>query len=183
MDPMTHLALLRGINVGGKHRVPMEDLRASFENAGMADVSTYINTGNVLFTAPDGSSASELAAQLEVRLSEDFGFPIPVLVVTGSDLAAVTAAIPSGWANDDTQKSDVIFLFPELHGPEALSRFPVKPGIDEVIYESGAVIWRVARKDQPRTGLVTVVGTSLYRRCTIRNVNTVRKLAALAASR
>lgn len=183
MVRMTHLALLRGINVGGKHRVPMGDLRASFENAGMADVSTYINTGNVLFTAPDGSPPPELATRLERRLAEDFGFPIPVLVVTGSDLVAVASAIPSSWANDDTQKSDVIFLFPELHGPDALTHFPVKPGIDEVIYESGAVIWRVARQDQPRTGLVTVVGTALYRRCTIRNVNTVRKLAALAAAR
>lgn len=180
---MTHLALLRGINVGGKHRVPMPELRGSFEAAGMTDVTTYINTGNVLFTAPDGSAPEALGEHLAHRLSDDFGFPIPVLVVPGEVLEAVADAIPPDWANDKVWKADVLFLFPELHGPDALSHFPIRPGIDEVVYESGAVLWRVNRTDQSRTGLVTIVGTSLYRRCTIRNVNTVRKLAALLAAR
>lgn len=179
----TALALLRGINVGGRHRVPMAALRTSFEVLGMTGVQTYINTGNVLFTPADGSDLGQLSEQIEVRLADDFGFPIPVLVVPGPKLARIADAIPPDWANDETNKSDVLFLFPELRGQDALSHFPVKPGIDEAIYESGAVIWRVSRKDQPRTGLVSLVGTALYKQVTIRNVNTVRKIAAMAAAR
>lgn len=180
---MTSLALLRGINVGGKHRVPMPDLRASFEAGGCSNVTTYINTGNVLFDAQGAPGPAELAADLEARLAADFGFAIPVLVVPTEELTAVAAAIPSDWANDDAHKSDVIFLFPELHRPDALEEFPVVPQIDEAIYAFGAVLWRVSRQNQTRSGLQSLVGTPLYRRCTIRNVNTVRKLAALAAAR
>lgn len=180
---MTSLALLRGINVGGKHRVPMPDLRVSFEAGGYSNLSTYINTGNVLFDAPAHTSPAQLAADLEVRLAADFGFPIPVLVVPGDDLRAVAAAIPSDWANDDAHKSDAIFLFPELQSPNVLDQFPVVPHIDEALYASGAVLWRVSRQNQARSGLQSLVGTPLYLRCTIRNVNTVRKLAALAAAR
>ena len=117
------------------------------------------------------------------RLAADFGFAIPVRVVPTEELTAVAAAIPSDWANDDAHKSDVIFLFPELHRPDALEEFPVVPQIDEAIYAFGAVLWRVSRQNQTRSGLQSLVGTPLYRRCTIRNVNTVRKLAALAAAR
>lgn len=180
---MTHLALLRGINVGGKHRVPMSDLRSSFEAGGLTNVRTYINSGNVLFDAPAGSEPPDLAEALTHRLTREFGFPIPVLVVTGQHLADVAAAIPVDWVNDDAQKCDVVFLFPELHSPDTLDQFHVVPGVDDAFYTSGAVLWRVAREDQTRTGLQELVGTPLYRRCTIRNVNTVRKLAALAAAR
>ncbi len=180
---MIHLALLRGINVGGKHRVPMADLRASFAALGMTDVTTYINSGNVLFSAADDATPADLGARIGARLADDFGFAIPVLVVPANDLARIAAAIPPGWANDDTTKADVLFLFPDVRGPDALALFRVRPGIDEAIYESGAVIWRVSRRDQARTGLLAIVGTPLYRQCTIRNVNTVRKLAALAAAR
>ncbi len=184
MEHVTHLALLRGINVGGNHRVPMADLRTSFEAAGMAHVTTYINTGNVLFDTRDAfADPDTLAADIETSLRRDFGFPIPVLVVTDEALAAVAAAIPADWANDKAHKSDVIFLFPELQGPEALELFTVIPDVDEAIYASGAVLWRVARTNQSRTGLQSIIGTPLYRRCTIRNVNTVRKLAALSAAR
>lgn len=180
---VTSLALLRGINVGGKHRVPMADLRTSFEALGMTGVATYIASGNVLFTPPDKLPQAELTAQIESRLADDFGFPIPVLVVPGPDLDRIHDAIPPDWHNDDAHKTDVLFLFPELHGPDALTHFPIKPGIDEARYESGAVIWRVSRKDQTRTGLTAIVGTALYKQVTIRNVNTVRKLAAMAAAR
>ncbi len=179
---MTSLALLRGINVGGKHRVPMQQLRASFTALGMSDVTTYINSGNVLFTPQRDSEPGQLSRRIGEQLADDFGFAIPVLVVPGSDLRSIADAIPPHWANDATHKSDVLFLFPELRGPGALTRFPVRPGIDEALYESGAVIWHINRKDQSRTGLVTIVGTELYKQVTIRNVNTVRRLADMAAA-
>lgn len=180
---MTHLALLRGINVGGGNRVPMASLRESIRATGMTDVSTYINSGNVLFTAQEGADPAGLAAGIEAQLAQDFGFAITVLVLPGATLETIARAIPADWTNDANIKSDVLFLLPELHGPEALAHFPLRAGVDEAIYESGAVIWRVDRKDQPRSGLLSIVGTPLYRRCTVRNVNTVRKLATLIEAR
>ena len=180
---MTHVALLRGINVGGTHRVPMPELRACLESLGMSEVTTYINSGNALFTAPARQGPANLRARIEQGLAGSFGFPVPTLVMPADDLVRIAAAIPDDWTNDDTFKSDVLFLFPELQGPDALDRFPIRAGIDEARYESGAVLWRVSRADQPRSGLISIVGTPLYRQCTIRNVNTVRTLAAKALAR
>lgn len=178
-DADRFVALLRGINVGGNARVPMAELRRSWAAAGMGDVRTYINSGNVIFRDPARRPAQELATILAVRLEADFGFPVAVLVIPAQRFMAIAEAIPADWANDAEQKSDVIFLLPAADGPDALTRFTVKPGIDQVIHVPGAVLWRVTRTNQPRTGLLNAVGTPLYRQITVRNVNTVRKLGSL----
>lgn len=177
------VALLRGINVGGNSRVPMADLRRDWAAAGLADIRTYINSGNVIFTDPAGRTADELAGMLATRLEEDLGFPVAVLVIPAQRFLSIAAAIPDEWANDTQHKSDVIFLLPAADGPDALAAFTVKEGIDEVVHVPGAVLWRVTRPNQPRTGLLTSIGTPLYRQITVRNVNTVRKLGALLDTR
>lgn len=180
--PSRFVALLRGINVGGNARVPMAELRNHWAAAGLSEIRTYINSGNVIFSDPTGRTADELASFLALRLESDFGFPIAVLVVPAPRFTAIAAAIPDHWANDTHHKSDVIFLLPALDGPDAVDRFTVKDGIDEVVHVPGAVLWRVSRANQARTGLLVTIGTSVYRQITIRNVNTVRKLGALLAA-
>ncbi|MGV1005031.1 MAG: DUF1697 domain-containing protein [Candidatus Nanopelagicales bacterium] len=173
-----NVALLRGVNVGGNARVPMAALRESVQACGNTEVRTYINSGNVLFTDPARRSATELRRSLGERLAADFGFPISVVVLPAARFAAVAAAIPLHWANDTEAKADVVFLLPELDGPDALRHFPRKT-FDEVIQVPGALLWRVSRADQSSTGLLDIIGTDVYRQVTVRNVNTVRKLAAM----
>jgi uncharacterized protein (DUF1697 family) len=96
MTPMaTHVALLRGINVGGKNKVAMADLREVVTGLGHADVSTYIQSGNVLFSAEDGDAdTTALAAALAKAITAALGVSAPVVVLSSGELATVLAANP-----------------------------------------------------------------------------------------
>lgn len=172
---MIYVALLRGINVGGRSKVEMKRLKAVFEEAGMTSVRTYINSGNVIFSTAIRGRA-RLAELLKEAISEGFGFPIDVLVRDVKSMRTVVKAIPSHWTNDKTMKCDVMFLGDEVDRPSVVRRLRFKPEMEDVRYVPGAVIWRVDRKDVTRSGMMKLVGTPLYKRMTIRNCNTTRKI-------
>jgi uncharacterized protein (DUF1697 family) len=175
---MVWVALLRGINVGGNRAVSMKTLAAVFQEAGMADVRTYINSGNVVFSTKLRSS-SRIAPLLEKAIAERFGFTVDVLVVEQRKLTEIVAAISPTWTNDQTMRCDVLFLWDDVDRESILDELPVKEGIDTVRYTPGAVIWQVARENVDESRMAKLVGTPLYKRMTIRNCNTARKLLAL----
>jgi uncharacterized protein (DUF1697 family) len=90
----THVALLRGINLGGRNRVAMADLRTVAGELGLDDVSTYIQSGNVLFTAPMEAETAELARTMTAAIAVKLGVTAPVVVVSRSELAQVVADNP-----------------------------------------------------------------------------------------
>lgn len=173
---MKYVCLLRGINVGGKSRVEMARLRQVFEDIGFTDVSTYINSGNVLFfsaTKPD-------VGQIRQNIAATFGFDIPTLVIDAERFARITMAIPEDWENNYTeQKSDVAFLFPEVDSPNIMEKIGRKPDVETIIYVPGALLSSISRKNQPKSSLLKLVGMPLYDQITVRNVTTVRKLAII----
>jgi uncharacterized protein (DUF1697 family) len=175
---MVYVALLRGINVGGVNKVGMKQLKAVFEEAGMTSVGTYINSGNVIFSTKLRSRA-RLVKLLEEAIAERFGFPVKVLVRDIDNVRAVVKAISPKWTNDQQMKCDVMFLWEDVDSPSVLDRLTFKPEIEDVRYVSGAVIWRIDRKNQTKSGMVKLVGTPLYKQMTIRNCNTARKLLEL----
>jgi uncharacterized protein (DUF1697 family) len=88
-----HVALLRGINVGGKNILPMKDLAAIFEAAGCRDVRTYIQSGNVVFSAPAGV-LRKLPEQITQAIEKRFGFKSPVILRSSDDLTRIIHANP-----------------------------------------------------------------------------------------
>lgn len=179
---MIYVALLRGINVGGNNKVSMQELKLVFESVGMLDVSTYINSGNVLFRS-DIADQLELASLLEAAIENKFGFRVNVVVVSKPDLFAIAKELPDSWVNDDTMKCDVMFLWHDVNSPEIMQQVTLKPDIDRVKYVHGALLWSVDRKLVTRSGLMKVATSPLYKQMTIRNSNTLRKLVALVAER
>ncbi len=175
---MVYVALLRGINVGGQRKVDMKQLKAVFEEAGMTWVKTYINSGNVVFSSPLRSKA-RLVELLEPAIAGRFGFNVDVLVRDINSMRSVVKAIPSYWVNDNKMKCDVMFLWDDIARPSVLNQLQFRPEMDDVRYASGAVIWRVDRKNVTKSGMMKLVGTPLYKRMTIRNCNTTRKLLEL----
>ena len=89
----SHVALLRGINVGGRNKVPMADLREVVTSLGHTGVSTYIQSGNVLFSTAEDDTA-KLAAALESAIEDRFGIWSSVVVLSRDELARVLAANP-----------------------------------------------------------------------------------------
>lgn len=174
---MTYVALLRGINVGGNRKVDMKSLKALFERLGLEEVRTYINSGNVIFTSAELPPA--LTPLIESQIETEFGFPVKVLLRDAENIAALVAALPEGWANDDAWKCDVMFLGESIDRPDVLGELTIKPDIDDVRYVPGAILWRVERHAATRSGMMKLVGTDLYAQMTVRNCNTARKLDAL----
>jgi uncharacterized protein (DUF1697 family) len=173
-----YVALLRGINVGGNKKVAMADLKETFARIGGEDVRTHINSGNVIFDHR-GRSPGGVATKVEQAIADDLDLEIKVLVLTATELSRIAGAIPDAWSNDQTMRSDVIFLWNDVDKPEVIGDLPIRDGVDEVTYVPGAVLWRIDSKDRNRSGKGKLIGSTLYRSMTIRNVNTVRKLVEL----
>ena len=172
---MIYVALLRGINVGGKNKVSMKELKKSFERVGMEAVTTYINSGNIIFETSN-QNETEIIATLEEVIFEDFSLNIKVLLRTIKDLTAIIEALPSHWKNDKDMKSDVLFLGDEINDEKVLNELVPKPDIDTVLYVPGAILWSVDRTNVTKSGLMRLASKDLYKKMTIRNVNSTRKI-------
>lgn len=171
-------ALLRGINVGGKNIIPMAKLRAAFEAMGFAEVSNYIQSGNVLFSA--AGSAKALVRRIEATLSARFSYRSRVVLVPEKDLAGVVKRAPKGFGGSPSlYRYDVIFLRAPLTSAAAAKAFQPKDGVDAVWPGKGVVYFSrlIARASQSRMSRITQ--SPLYQDMTIRNWNTTTKLLAL----
>lgn len=157
----------------------MAELKKSFESIGLKGVRTYINSGNIIFSSL--KKVPELTSMIESVIDKDFGFHVHVVLRDSKNIQALNKAIPSNWNNKE-MKTDVMFLWEDVDNKEVLDDLVIKPGIDDVQYIRGAIVWRVDRDKVTKSGLLRIVGTPLYKRMTIRNINTVRKLAELMAS-
>lgn len=178
-----YVALLRGVNVGGNHRVPKKEFQAVLEGLGFTDVVIYLNSGNAVFASDAKPDTTEVQTALETH----FGFAIPTLLLSGEQIQAIAAAIPVDWTNDPPkpdksgQKSDVLYLFDELNTPDILETIGYRPDVEVMMYVNGAVLANVTRVNQSKYSLLKMMGTPHYKQMTIRNINTARKLAELVA--
>jgi uncharacterized protein (DUF1697 family) len=117
----THIALLRGINLGGKNRVAMADLRALVSKLGHSDVSTYIQSGNVLFTAArSGDDTTVIADALTTAIAADLGVTAPVVVLRRDELDDMIAANP--FPDEPNPKCVHAVVFGAPAGPEVQDR-------------------------------------------------------------
>lgn len=103
----SYIALLRGINVGGKRKILMQDLKPMFNDLGYTNVNTYIQSGNVLFDSEHSDNLIDTANQIEVGIRKTFGFDVPVIVLSSHEMKAALEAIPF---NDDTICIDKLYF-------------------------------------------------------------------------
>ena len=130
MAETQHLALLRGINVGGNNIIKMADLKACFENMGFTDVVTYIQSGNVLFKSAE-KDKTKLTNTIEQALSERFNYKSRVVVVAHQQLKKVVDGAQRGFGKEvDKYRYDVIFLKEPLTSREAMKNVSTKEGVD-----------------------------------------------------
>jgi uncharacterized protein (DUF1697 family) len=140
----THVALLRGINVGGRNKVPMADLREVVTSLGHTGVTTYIQSGNVLFTT-GSASTGELAAALESAITDRFGIRASVVVLSRDDLARILQDNPHP---DEPNPKLVHVVFLNGQPPAGL--------LDRIAAAQSAA----AAKGSPDT--VTAIGPALF---------------------
>jgi uncharacterized protein (DUF1697 family) len=172
-----YLALLRGINVGGKNKVPMVELKACFEGLGYENVQTYIASGNVIFES--SKSSAELTEEIQETLPKKFRLDselIAVLVLSHDQLQQVITQAPKGFgAEPDTYYSDAIFLM-GIPSEEAIKIFSPREGVDTV-WQGDLVIYsqRLAAQ-RTKSRLSQIMSSPLYKNMTIRSWGTTAKL-------
>ena len=176
------MALLRGINVGGRNKIAMADLRSEFEAGGYEDVSTYIQTGNVLFETdfPAGRLESDIEAMLERR----FGIPLVVVVRSHHRLRNIVEKAPSGFGDEpDTYHSDVVFLRAPLASHQAMRVVSLREGVDRAWPGTGVLYFARLSERRSQSRMSSIAGTLEYQRMTIRSWSTTTRLLALLGER
>ena len=173
-----YVALLRGINVGGNNMISMKALKASFERLGFKNVSTYINSGNVLFQIGQ-ADARKLEAKIEKMLVAEYELGCKVVVRSAEEMASLVKKLPKDWTDSKDRRYNVIFLRHTIDSKDIVKALTAKPEIEQVTYVPGTVLWSAHVKDLARTTMAKMASQKIFQDMTVRNLNTTRKLHEL----
>jgi uncharacterized protein (DUF1697 family) len=173
-----YVALLRGVNVGGNNMISMRSLKESFEAMGFTDVTTYINSGNIIFTTKE-ADARKLETKIEEMLLRDYKLDSKVVLRSLPEMAKLVKSLPPSWNNESSWRYNVIFLRHTIDSKKILDEVTAKEDIEEVLYCKGALLWSAQVSDMTRTNMVKLASRKIYRDMTIRNHNTTKKLHEL----
>ena len=175
-----YVALLRGINVGGKNPIPMAGLKACFEKNGFDDVRTYIQSGNVIFSSPLSNQA-ELTGVIERMLRTAFAHYVASVVLRSrSQMRAIVERAPKGFGTKPTEyRYDVVFPKPPLTATRAMKDVSMKEGVDRGWAANGVLYFSRLTSRATQSRLNRVASLPIYQQMTIRNWNTTTKLHQL----
>jgi uncharacterized protein (DUF1697 family) len=175
-----YIALLRGVNVGGKNKVSMPSLKAAFEEAGFSEVGTYINSGNIIFSAEEDDIVV-LQQKCRQAIMDAFHLDIAVAVLSAKDLSEALDHAPAWWDRDSGSKHNAIFVIAPAN-PDSIieSVGRLKPEYEQVSHYGRIIFWSAPLETFSRTRWSKIVSTPAYGSVTIRNANTARKLSQLS---
>ncbi|MBI4952982.1 MAG: DUF1697 domain-containing protein [Myxococcales bacterium] len=177
-DETEHVALLRGINVGGKNKLPMKELVPLFEQAGCRAVRTYIQSGNVVFRAA-GARAARVPGVVADAIEARFGFRAPVVLRTAAELRAVAGANPFVRSGAEAGALHVVFLAERPTASRAGALDPGRSPPDELVLRGREIYLRLPN-GAARTKLTNAYfDATLATTSTVRNWRTVLALAAM----
>ena len=169
------VALLRGVNVGGNNMISMSSLKESFETMGFTHVTTYINSGNVIFNVKE-NDARKLERKIEQMLSRDYQLNSKVVVRSLSEMAKLVKSLPRSWNGDSRRRYNVIFLRHTIDSEKILADLPAKSDIEEVFYRPGTLLWSAQISELNRTNMLKLSSRKIFQDMTVRNLNTTKKL-------
>jgi uncharacterized protein (DUF1697 family) len=168
------VAFLRGINVGGNRKIDMGDLRKFFERLQYKNVSTILNSGNVIFETAE-SSVKKITEVLEAGLTKQFNYPARVIVYHISNVEKVIDKYPFN-TDEANNQHYVVFLSSDI-GNELVKAVETDKKIEEVAIGDGVVYWKVAKGSTLKSNFGVLIAKAKYKEHnTVRNINTLRKV-------
>ena len=175
-----YVALLRGINVGGKNQIRMADLKACFENGGFENVATYIASGNVLFDSGERSSA-KLTQRIEEMLTARFRhYKSSVVLRSRTQMRGIVESAPAGFGSRPaTYLSDVVFLKPALRAGVVLKTLAIREGVDQAHAGPGVLYLSRLKSRAAQSRLNRIASMPAYQSMTLRSWSTTVKLRDL----
>lgn len=173
------IALLRGVNIGGRNTVSMAKLKEAFVAAGFVDVATYINSGNILFSSNE--SATKLKEICEAIILDTFGLAIDTAIISADKLAEALAAAPASWGDSKECWHNAVFVMPTITVEEVCAQVgEIKPEYESIACHSSAIFWTAAKATHTKARWTGIGKTTAFKQVTIRNANTTKKLLVLA---
>lgn len=176
-DGSRHISLLRGINVGGHHKVSMGWLREAYEQLGCTDVTTYLQSGNVVYQRD--RAPAKVGPELTALIEKDLGFRIEVLHRTHAELTRVLAA--DTWPDADPSRRLVVFLAAALGKAQAAALAELATEREELVVGPNELQLHCPDGIGRSKLAEAVSGQRLKVVATARNWRTVSKLAELSA--
>jgi uncharacterized protein (DUF1697 family) len=177
-----YIALLRGINVGGKNKVSMKELKKLLEENDFQEVGTYINSGNIIFSS-ENSNVEFLKRNCETLIFEKFNLKISLMIISADELIETLDNAPDWWDVDSESKHNAIFVIPPTTVDEVIREVgEAKTAYEWVGSYSRVIFWSAPLKTFSRTRWSKIVGKPIYNEVTIRNANTVKNLAKLCTT-
>ncbi len=175
----TYLGFLRGVNVGGKGLIKMSQLSEALTSAGFTDVRTYIQSGNILFSAAR-SDMDKLARQIKTVIEQRFKLSVEVVVFSKSQWQGIIGSAPKWWGKDTAWKHNLLILIPPFDTATVVRAIgELKPDIEALEAGDGVIYQSMSFKLFGRTTTGKLAKKAVYKNMTIRNYNTATKLLAL----
>jgi len=178
-----YISLLRGINVSGKNKISMSELKSGFAELGFINTITYLNSGNVIFLS-DIDDKAEVSGKIQVMIKSKFNLDIPVFVLTFEELEDILNNAPDWWGDDNKDIYDnLIFIMPPVTYKEVFKEIgEPKKDYEKINNYKNAVFWSFIRKDYTKTNWwAKTASSNISDKITIRTANTVRKIAELGS--
>ena len=176
-----YIAFLRGVNISGKNKVPMAELKKGFEELDFSEVKTYLNSGNVAFSS-DEDNIEVLTSQAETMINRKFGLDIPVFVISKEKLEDILQNAPEWWGDENKEIYDnLIFIMPPATFSEVWGEIgEPKEELEKIKEYRETVFWSFSRKDYQKTNWwPKTASANISSKLTIRTANTVRKIVGM----
>lgn len=173
-----YVALLRGINISGKNKVPMKELKDEFEHLGYKDVTTYLNSGNVIFTSSIDDKIA-MSENIHKMVKDKFCVNVPVYIIKSGELKELLDNQPDWWGTDNKKIYDnIIFIIsPYTYEDVYKTIGEPKEGLEKVVGYKNCIFWSYDLKNYRKTNWwAKTASTSISDFITIRTANTMRKI-------
>ena len=175
---MKYIAFLRGINVGGNNIIKMAELKKICEKIGLKNITTYIQSGNVLFES-EGKNTEIITKKLEDTLSKAFNYTSFVIIKTHSQYKEIIKNIPIEWKDHSELRCYVAFIKDSVTENDVLKQIELKEGIDFVKKGPGAIYMTTLLSGLTKSKFSKLISKKIFQQMTIRNFNTTQKILTL----
>ncbi len=158
--------------------ISMRALKESFEKSGFTQVSTYINSGNIIFTTKE-DDARKLEIKIEQMLLKEYQLDSKVVLRSLPEMAKLVKSLPPDWGGDSNWRYNVMFLRHTIDSKKILADLPAKSDIEEIVYRPGTLLWSALASEANRSNMVKLASKKIFKEMTVRNLNTTKKLHEL----
>ncbi|MEG0841406.1 MAG: DUF1697 domain-containing protein [Erysipelotrichaceae bacterium] len=176
-----YIALLRGINISGKNKIAMADLKSEFIKLGFNNVLTHLNSGNVAFSVTDEDSII-LTKKIELMIQEQFNLDIPVFLISQEKLQAILSNAPSWWGSDHKEIYDNLIFVMANSTAEIIAEKIGEPTkeIEQVYIFNNVIFWSFDKTKYAKANWwKKTASKGIGETITIRTANTLKKLSII----